>query len=560
MLKSGISKNFLFDGVFLFALGAAVFFFCSHILKFWWLADDPAILKHAVQYSFFEYFFNPSVWRELSISNLTPWLTLAYDIDWHLFGLKPESFYLHHLSSIVLGIFVLYVGLRHFFPPFLAFLASLLFLCSLPFFDVSQHLYKRHYLDGLIFSCISFIFFVHAIKKDKMELGLLAAFFYALALTAKEIYAPLCLFFLMIPEVDLKRRIRHLFPVAAVAIVYIIWRRLMLGEFLGGYGQAVSLPSLHEFFMFFQNIFLDLNYTEAAQYVIFIALMSAGGACFLKCSFQWKLFWICWALIVLLPVAPVLSLCHSHYMLLPYLFTSVAAISVTYWITVTYADSKSALMIYALPLMLVIINIGLVVPQAAAEKKNAMERIYAEGEFVLKRGARTDILLSPAMPFWHHHGLLWLREEVLGSGAGPEIFADECFLNYSAKNTLGYNRKIYKYDRGLSEVAPVKRLKKCDIRKEADLYVRFAHNDRYKYLWQLGPYDAGSYKFLIRNQKTGRLEIVYPVAQSGRLKASFNDESVYELIVKYASNQGWMTYSDAIPFNSGKEFSIEWSR
>lgn len=54
---------------------AATLVLYSRALGNWWCCDDTQILKHAVQYSPYEYFFVPAAWRALIVSSLTPWLS-----------------------------------------------------------------------------------------------------------------------------------------------------------------------------------------------------------------------------------------------------------------------------------------------------------------------------------------------------------------------------------------------------------------------------------------------------------------------------------------------------
>lgn len=57
------------------------------ITEGWWLGDDPAILRHILEYPLIQNLYAPEVWRSYSAANLTPLLILSLGLDHALFGL-----------------------------------------------------------------------------------------------------------------------------------------------------------------------------------------------------------------------------------------------------------------------------------------------------------------------------------------------------------------------------------------------------------------------------------------------------------------------------------------
>ncbi len=68
-------------------------------LNGYWRGDDTAILLHVIKHPIWGIFIIPEIWQELSPSNLTPWVSLSFCIDYSLSGLTPSVFYLHHLMQ-----------------------------------------------------------------------------------------------------------------------------------------------------------------------------------------------------------------------------------------------------------------------------------------------------------------------------------------------------------------------------------------------------------------------------------------------------------------------------
>jgi uncharacterized membrane protein YgcG len=108
----------------------------------------------------------------------------------------------------------------------------------------------RHYLEGLLFTLLSLFAFLQARSSGRIRWAWAGAAAYALAASAKEVYVPLVLVLACLPEpchaddrAQVPSRWRLLLPYALVALGYVAWRSVMLGDVVGGYGAGQSLLS-----------------------------------------------------------------------------------------------------------------------------------------------------------------------------------------------------------------------------------------------------------------------------------------------------------------------------
>jgi hypothetical protein len=96
----------------------------------------------------------------------------------------------------------------------------------------------RHYLEGSAFMLASLFLFVTALRRESLRMACAAAVPYLLAMTAKEIYVPLAVVALFLPEKDFRTRLKFSAPLLSMLPLYFAWRYWMLGRPLGGYQDA----------------------------------------------------------------------------------------------------------------------------------------------------------------------------------------------------------------------------------------------------------------------------------------------------------------------------------
>lgn len=202
-----------------------------------WRGDDGAHLGFVSAYAPWQYFFIPEVTREFSAS-LTPWNALPYSINLALFGVHPAGFYAHQLFSLWLAAAVTVGFLRLWLPLRWALFGAVLFLVAPPTAHIASELMTGHYLEGLVLAIGAAWCFVLAMRCDSWRYALAAAALYLLATTCKEIYVPLPVVLLVLPEGRWRSRVRFLVPFGVVGLAYVGWRYTVLGQLLGGYKPA----------------------------------------------------------------------------------------------------------------------------------------------------------------------------------------------------------------------------------------------------------------------------------------------------------------------------------
>ncbi len=228
------------------ALLALVAILHGDALGEWWKTDDPQIVLHAIRNTPAETLFAPAKWRTLSIG-FTPMVTLSFDLDLSLGGIRPAVFYAHQLLAIAAAVLLLFVLLEPLCGRWIALLTAAAAAASPAMALAAESLMIRHYVEGLALACAALVVWRLRPKESfaaARDGG--AALLYLLAALAKEVYAPLPLLFLadgLVRRVPLRRLAARIVPSAVAAIVYLAWRRWMLGSF-GGYGAEASFADL----------------------------------------------------------------------------------------------------------------------------------------------------------------------------------------------------------------------------------------------------------------------------------------------------------------------------
>ena len=211
-------------------------------LQGWWCCDDPAILLHARRYGFWQLMLDPQAYRALIPYSLQPLLSVSFGLDLAWFGLEPGGFYLHQLLVIALCGWLVQRLAALWVPLPLAWAAMVLFLVGGPVAFASQYLMVRHYVDGLLLFGLALWWLLLHLRGGAPWLRWLSVLAFALAVSAKEVFVPLGLLPLLLPVASPQARWRAAWPWLAVLVLYVGWRRFMLGEFLGGYQPPGYFP------------------------------------------------------------------------------------------------------------------------------------------------------------------------------------------------------------------------------------------------------------------------------------------------------------------------------
>ncbi|MDP4076708.1 glycosyltransferase family 39 protein [Acidovorax sp. A1169] len=231
-------------------LALLVFVLHGSAVHAYWRWDDGTHLFNSTQYTPWSVFLNPEVTRAVSGNQFAPWNLFVYQVNSALFGMDPRAFYLHHLLSLAVAAFALYVLMRQWFAPWRAMLAPALLLMGAPAFHMAQQLMVGHYLDGLTFACLALWAQLRAVERRQWRWAWLAAGLYLLSTLCKEVYVPWIALALFMPlgaataPMPWVRRWRYALPSLAVALSYAAVRVLVFSG-AGGY-QPSTLTGWHD--------------------------------------------------------------------------------------------------------------------------------------------------------------------------------------------------------------------------------------------------------------------------------------------------------------------------
>lgn len=228
-----------------------------------------------------------------------PWLPLADDFDYSVFGMDPFAFHVHELLTAGLAIALTYHLLRKLrVHNSIAILAAVAFMVSNPFAVVTSAISSRHNLIGLVFMLSCLICYINYNNGQSNRIWyLISILFYFLAATAKEYYVPLPIVLFAITPGYLPRKLRKAWPYFLAAVIYAFYRLYMLQGF-GGYngpGDGLDIAAYLDpasWLSLLKTPFYTFNSLAATGLVLALALLSIV---FLteKRRFNWFLLIIC---------------------------------------------------------------------------------------------------------------------------------------------------------------------------------------------------------------------------------------------------------------------------
>jgi len=523
-----------------------------------WRWDDTQILLTLDRYSLAALFLDPQAWQTFSVANLTPWLLLSYRLDWWLFGLQPDAFYQHQVVAILLVCVMLYLCLRLWLRREFAVAGVLLFLSGPPVAYLSQQLMTRHYLEGMIFMLAALYCHVRYLRGHDSRYWIVAGLAYLLAITAKEIYVPLPLLLLVLPEGNWRLRLRAFLPFLALIVLYVLWRTLMLGS-VGGYSTGMNL--LNPGFLLAAGVSLaripQLLFADLWWLVAVLMALPAVGYFRAGQGRAWRAVLILGLVIgPLLPVvdAPGIS-SADRYLFLPWVLTVSAfalfAQSVYDRFAVLAPCQRQVIMGLAL-----LLTLAASLPQTLRQRAvvSAVGHEFdAHAQFIRDHSAPVHYLPSPLLltSFWYVEGMDALKHRYQGGASSPVPVIDPFFLTAEIPALYAFDQDCVCFVEDTDSLA--QRLLQFNAlrRPEAPLRVELSYLDRV-FSWQLGPYDRGSWHFLSR-----QLGGVAQVPAAGQLRLYMQEGG--RLHLRYTSPEGWVTYSDAIVITHPMQ-TITWLR
>ncbi len=515
--------------------------------------DDPIILAYAMTHSPLAYFFDPQSWRELTTANLTPWLVLDFDVDHALFGLNAAGYYGHVLLTLALCAGLLYVILQRFTSRPWAFAGAALFILSPPTVILAHQLMSRHYVSGLMFSLVSLFFFLEALdcteaRQGRIRAGL-GAGAYLLALSSKEVFALLPLILLALPRGRVLSRMRGLLPYGIGALIYLFWRRWMLGEWVGGYGAAgpVSMaPVLHHFGQLPRA--LSGGDTRASLIVGF-ALLALAGALYLRPN---RLPLLLAALTaVLLPLVPVHEglLGTPRYQFVPALLCVVMVVLSLDTISKGKPILRGLAWLFVLMLGL---RCDLLAHQSVIDAAQQAHRALTLEQPLWSGDATQLVWLPEEVPYQQVKGIQEIRESVHPGQGGPQFIYDEIQLTHLRHPF----QTVWRYDEtqkgyvDYGKQLPGAIAAWHESLRQAPFSLGIGHDAASNFLnWRVGPPRQGRYELI----SVGGSKV--PISAVGAARVHIANPDFY---IRYNAPEGWVSYTDLLTLP--KNGTLYWER
>jgi hypothetical protein len=521
----------------------------GHVVQSNWCCDDPQILKHALRFSPHEYFAIPEAWRALIPFSLTPWLTLAYDLDLFLFGLNPAGAYLHQLAAIAGCSLLVYANIRRWTSPGLAAAGTAMFVCGAPLVIAAEQLMVRHYVEGLLLFLVSLRLHVAALDRRNFWFAMAAGLAFAASVTAKEVFLPLGLVMAALPIADLRGRARMAAPLLTVVALYIPWRHHMLGDMVGGYGQSLStMPTT--FGLAVQQFlgFPGMLWSHPAVASVAMGLLLLGAIVLSRDRLAWLMWLGLVTAALLLPLVPLavypgLGAGSERYLIVPWAIVSLLVpVAARRWQMV---GSGWMMPLAAWTGIALLLAMSVPTATAARVRLTAEKQVYrAIGEALLSRDAPTVILTHPGIPTWFTQGMIDLRPQAGRSTPAPIVMADESEF----AEQLSLRSPILQFDdqsRGLREVGNelIPRIapwKAGLTTRPLDIEMTYVPGERLL-SWALAPHTNGQYLYLHPGGAT-------PVPARGSIRMDAPPEGCFRF--RFNASEGWIAYTPWLQLNA----------
>jgi len=535
----------------------------------WFHFDDLYIFRQVNQYGIVPHFFQPAVWLNFSSVNFAPWTLLSNGVDFYLFGLQPWGHFAHHLTSLIVVIALAYAVLARFWHPWAVALALSALVLSPPLADLAQTLSLRHYLEGMGLMLVGFLGFHLACEQQRGWPALWGALAYFGACLAKEIYVPLVLALLFMPNAGgsplasgwrgIRRpwatltnpaeSVRYWLPFALAATLYTAWRLAMLhGQAANAYGAAApplrwadigQLPAVLT-----TTLVPPTNLLAASALVLGLAglLLAAAGAVASQGK-KWQspramtaLVWLGLAIAPILPVLPILRATPTPRYLLMLVWLLCLAIA---WAMHACLSSHvlgwKRVGLAAMAMLLAAMAYALHASPVWQERA-LFPRYRAEGELLLYGQGQDTLVLDPLGVSFHLWSLMALREEFLHQPPGPLAFYDACLSGPTPTQTTRFADGVWQRE----PFTPPP----CQAQPQQPLTLRITARGRV-FHWAFGPYSEGRYTIFVLADDSDTIQVrTLDFYREAHFPFVFLRPTRF--IVRYTSPQGW--YTDSPPW------------
>jgi hypothetical protein len=544
-------------------LAATTYILHKSALSGYWRYDDGVHLVFAVSYAPWQYFFMPEITRLQSANQFfTPWNAFFYDINLWVFGLNPKGFYAHQLIMLWLSSVATFFFLRLWVSAAWALFGAILFLSNAATVHIAQELMTGHYAAGLLFAILSLYGYVRSLREQSWRPALIGASFYLLALMCKEIYFPVFVFLLFLPEGQMRSRLRFFLPYCLVALVYIPWRSIVLKGNLGGYNpEFITNISFSEIWQIIKTFFHLPQILLGGGAVAYAILLAVSLAYFYKNRSKVPVFIVGFVL-VLSPLAPLwrnLSYIERFHFFFWWSFSIYFAILLSTWKTPKPIRCLLAILILALSLETSHREMYL------ADGSKAVRDCHdAASKFILNSNSQQ--VLYDTVNVWYPLSNVVSRlvkaEKILYPFSPHRAFitSDPESLDSFMLNNLtvwGYNdqcRCIENITARLPSV--ILDYRKNQFEKPLLLNIKYEQNTVF---WEVGPYNDGIYEIIEITTDNSASSYVQPLP-SIKGAVAFDIYKKINFYLRYRSPHGWITRSPIFHYEPVSDPVLTWSR
>jgi hypothetical protein len=377
----------------------------------------------------------------------------------------------------------------------------------------------------IISTLLAFLALIAFEKKHSITSSLL----YFGASLAKEIAVPLPLVLLILPNGDLRDRVRRTAPHFVAAAVYLLWRRMMLGTFFGGYGWAprigelvIALPRKLWSTIAGPDVWL------ASAFLLFTGALIVAQFCNL--SFLWRA-----TVALILSIAPIVPV--SRDMQTRWAFAAWICWVALFIAAVTLAQISDALRASA---CIVAAVLAMAVNRTEWQMDFGKARRMSDEARLFMRLGRNDLVRSPETPASAMNEFRWMKQHLLHEPSGGWFYDDFYICTGRAAA------------RTIRPAAPNASQFCASIRSRAPLNAQFQYDGKVL-SWSLGPYSDGTWRFVFDDGAEA-----YDVPGSDAFQ--IGSVQTMALRIRYSSPAGWITYSPNLVLDLAHQRDIAWHR
>jgi hypothetical protein len=465
-----------------------------------------------------------------------------------VFGLDPARWFVIHLLAFAASAIAFYAAVRLFFPVVPSVVAASLYVAAVPSCSLMTELGGIHYVLAIFFGSLAAITYVMALRRGSAVAAATSALIYLVAMLAKETVVPLVVFFLFLPERDLRIRARMLAGHVLALIVYLVWRRSVIGTLLGGYGWAVAPEEWPALIVTLPlKVALAMAGVHVLLGVLLILVMGIGVALAVRSRRAIMLFLVALAL-ALGPIIPVSKEMQRRYAIMPWLCWSIAFVAGAQLLE--EKNRKVAWTLFGIvPLLAIVVN-----RQEWGSVFGRTHRMSEEARFFVEAPPEA-VVRAPIVPPAAMGEFNWLKTIHLRKPGGASWFYDDLFLcapGVNGKRVWEFSPRRRAMTEITSSIGSIARRHCRSIRDRAPLFAEFQYRNAALF-WRFGPYDRGRYRVLLGN---GVQAFDVPRIDGFRLP----EMSGLILRIRYDSPEGWVTYSPDLALDFVRKPVSRWER